>query len=74
LEAGIGPNSMIQLWDDNPLWVVKNTKSLMTKCFRPLGYGVRVRIYKLKNKIIYNENEKVLRKETFQMLPIHRKH
>jgi hypothetical protein len=32
---------------------------------RPLGYGVKVRIYKLKCKIKYNEKEKVLGEETF---------
>jgi hypothetical protein len=68
-------NNRLQLWDDNPLWVVKNPESLVTRCFRPLGYGVRLRIYKLnKNKIMYNENEKVLGEETFQMFPIDRQH
>jgi len=56
LEAGIDLNNWIQLWDDNPLWVVKNLEPFMTRCFHLLGYGVRVRIYKLKNKIIYSEN------------------
>ena len=64
-------NNNLQLWDDNPLWVVNILEYIMTMCFRPLGYGVRVRIYKLnKNKIMYNENEKVLGEETFQMFPI----
>jgi hypothetical protein len=27
-EAGIDLNNWLQLWDDNPLWVVKNPKYL----------------------------------------------
>ena len=74
MKAGIDLNNWLQLWDDNPLWVVNNLESLMTRCFHPLGYGVRVRIYNLKNKILYNENEKVLGEETFQIFLVYRKH
>jgi hypothetical protein len=28
LEVGIYLNNWLQLWDDNPLWVVKNSKYL----------------------------------------------
>jgi hypothetical protein len=51
LEAGNDLNNRLQLWDDDPLWVVKNPESLVTRCFRPLGYGVRLRIYKLEIKL-----------------------
>ena len=74
LEAGINFNNWLQLWDENLMWVVKNPKPFMTRCFCLLGYGVRVRIYKLKNKIMYNENEKVLGEETFQMFPVDKHH
>jgi hypothetical protein len=72
--VGIDLNNWLQLWDDNPLWVVKNLERFMTRCFLLLGYGVKVRIYKLKSKIMYNENEKVLGEETFQMFLVDRKH
>jgi hypothetical protein len=51
LEAGNDLNNRLQLWDDDPVWVVKNPESLVTMCFFPLGYGVRVRIYKLEIKL-----------------------
>jgi hypothetical protein len=73
-KEGIDLNNCFQLWDDNPLWVVNNLDPFMIRCFRLLGYGVRVRICKLKNKIMYNENEKVLGEETFQMFLVDMQH
>jgi hypothetical protein len=46
-KVGNDLNNRLQLWDDNPLWVVKNPKYVVTRCFHPLGYGVRLRIFKL---------------------------
>jgi len=51
LEAGNDLNNKLQLWDDDPLWVVKNPESLVTRCFRPFVYGVKLRIYKLEIKL-----------------------
>jgi hypothetical protein len=51
LEAINDLNNRLQLWDDDPLSIVKNPKSLVTTYFHPLGYGFRLRIYKLKIKL-----------------------
>jgi hypothetical protein len=73
-EAGIDLNNWLQLWDDNPLWVVKNIRIFMTMCFHPLGYGVKGKNIQTEKKIMYKENEKVLGEETFQMFLIDRNH
>jgi hypothetical protein len=47
-EAQKGFNNWLQLWDDNPLRVVKNPES-HDQMFYPLGNGVEtVRMYKIK--------------------------
>jgi hypothetical protein len=61
-EVGNDLNNKIQLWDDDPLWVVKNPKYLLTRCFHPLGYGVILRIYKLEIKICTMRMKKIARR------------
>jgi hypothetical protein len=63
----------LQLWDHNPLWVVKNPKYLRRGDFVHWDMDSKVRIYKLKNKFMYKQNEKILGEETFQMLLVDRK-
>jgi hypothetical protein len=72
LEAGVDLKIWLQLWDDNPQWVVKNPKSSCPSASVHWAMESKVRICKLKNKFMYKENEKVLGEETFQMLLVDR--